>query len=203
MDASGATHKREREVLDAARQVFWQKGYAGTTIADIAERVGVLKGSLYYYVDSKEDLLMRIIQTAHDEAVEILTELTASELPALDRLFLFAERYVLWTLENLESVGLYFREWGNLTGDRRLKAEHQRKEFERFVRDLVRDAQRDGTASLDQDPQTTMFFILGSINSVWTWYRPQGPLRPDEVARRYGASAVAVATSTTYAARQD
>lgn len=192
------THKREQEVLDAARELFWEHGYAGTTIADVADRLGVLKGSLYYYVDSKEDLLMRVIQEAHDDALVILEEIAALDLPALERLHAFAERYVRWTLDHLEAVGVYFRDWSNLTGERRATVRRQRKVFEQFIRDLVGDAQREGSAPADQDPQTTMFFLLGAINSVWTWYQPKGALDAADVAARYAASAVATAIGTDY-----
>ena len=53
---------REHEVVEAAVKVFYEKGYAASTIQDVADVVGVLKGSLYHYISSKEDLLFRILQ---------------------------------------------------------------------------------------------------------------------------------------------
>lgn len=192
------THKREREVLDAATELFWRQGYGPTSVAAVAERLGMLKGSLYYYVDSKEDLLMRVIQEAHDEAVGILVDIESLEAAALDRLRLFVERYVLWSLENLERVGLYFREWHNLTGERRGTVRDQRKSFEAFIEALVILAQDEGAAPHEQDAHTVMMYVLCAVNSVWTWYRRGGPLTPEEVASRYGAMAVATVTGTRH-----
>lgn len=196
--STGSTHKRDREVLDAAIEIFWRKGYSAAYISDVADQLGMLKGSLYYYVDSKEDLLMRIIQAAHDDAVGILAEIEALEVSALHRLRIFVERYVLWSLENLESVGLYFREWHSLTGERRETVRQQRKAFERFVSDLIASAQREGDAPDDQDVHTLMFFLLSAMNSVWAWYRRDGPLTPQQVAGRYSTMVVATVTGTRH-----
>ena len=56
---------REQQILDAAAVVFYEKGYAAASIQDVADAVGILKGSLYYYIDSKEDLLFEILRDAH------------------------------------------------------------------------------------------------------------------------------------------
>lgn len=196
-EAASGTHKREREVLDAGIDLFWREGYSAASVAGIAERVGMLKGSLYYYVDSKEDLLMRIIQESHDEAVMILGEIAALEQPALERLRTFVERYVIWSLNNLERVGLYFREWRNLTGERRATVRDQRKAFEHFVAELIVAAQAAGEAPDEQDAHTLTFFVMSAVNSTWTWYRREGALTPEQVAERYGAMAVATVTGTT------
>src|SRR5947207_409360 len=61
--------RRQQEILEAAARVFHEKGYESTSIQDIADEVGILKGSLYYYIRSKEDLLYEIIRDIHDDAI--------------------------------------------------------------------------------------------------------------------------------------
>jgi len=65
---------RQAEVTQAAVEIFAQKGYRAASIQDVADKVGVLKGSLYYYIDSKEDLLWRIIEDVHKEWAAILQQ---------------------------------------------------------------------------------------------------------------------------------
>src|SRR5579883_2556775 len=75
----GASNQaRFDEVIDAASEVFREKGYLAATLQDIAGRLGMLKGSLYYYIDSKEDLLYEILRRAHLQGLEYIQQGTAT-----------------------------------------------------------------------------------------------------------------------------
>lgn len=177
---------RQEEVIDAAIKVFWKKGYSAASIQDVADHVGVLKGSLYYYIDSKEDLLFRIFDESHRQAMVIIEETAALEASsALDRLAAFFERWLLWYLRHLERVSLYFNEWRYLTGARRETVIEQRKFYEKFVRDLIIEAQAEGSVPTEVNPKLATFFLLGAINAVPTWYRANGPDRPEQIAETY------------------
>jgi AcrR family transcriptional regulator len=63
---------RRREIIEAAAEIFHRKGYSETSVQDIAEAVGILKGSLYYYIDSKEDLLFQMLLEVHEGAKGIV-----------------------------------------------------------------------------------------------------------------------------------
>ena len=75
--AKKARRNRESEVIDAAIRVFWLRGYSGASIQEIADEVGVLKGSLYHYIGSKEELLARIFQEAYEESLGVMSEINA------------------------------------------------------------------------------------------------------------------------------
>src|ERR1700679_3195574 len=84
VDSNGAPatpkgRRRDREVLRAATTVFYERGYASATVQDVADALGMLKGSLYYYIDSKEDLLYRLLLEIHDGVDEVLAEVEAAE----------------------------------------------------------------------------------------------------------------------------
>src|SRR2546423_12864337 len=102
---------RQAEVTEAAIEIFWQKGYRAASIQDVADKVGVLKGSLYYYIESKEDLLWRIIEDVHAQSSEILEESLALDVDPIERIRLFIERHVEWYLNNVKEVTVFFREW--------------------------------------------------------------------------------------------
>ena len=104
--------------MEAAVDVFRLKGYSAASIQEVADRVGVLKGSLYYYISSKEDLLARIVDEVHRQSTEILEEVQALPEPAIDRIRIYIERHVEWYLGNLSEVSVFFREWRHLSGDR-------------------------------------------------------------------------------------
>jgi AcrR family transcriptional regulator len=183
--ASKHSRQREREVLDAAIAVFSEKSYAAASVADVADRVGMLKGSLYYYVESKEDLLMRIMRQAHGEATEIVATVGELDLSASERLEEFIRRYVRWQIANAPQVGLYFGEWRSLTGQRREEVREQRKIFERFVSGLIADIHDEQPHLRQTDPHLLVFYVLTAINSVWAWYRPHGKQSPATIAEGY------------------
>src|SRR3954471_18714428 len=90
---SRAPRRRQQEILEAAARVFHEKGYESTSIQDIADAVGILKGSLYYYIDSKEDLLYEILEGIHAEALESVRKATAEGDP-LQRIRAFVAAHI-------------------------------------------------------------------------------------------------------------
>src|SRR3954454_2602664 len=85
-----AARKRDEEVMDAAARVFARRGYADASVQDVADELGILKGSLYHYIKMKEDLLFWLLEAVHRDVEEILEEVEAAQgLAPLDRLGLF------------------------------------------------------------------------------------------------------------------
>ena len=82
----GASRGRRAEVFDAAAQIFYEKGYEAASIQDIADQLGLLKGSLYYYISSKEDVLYEIIEELPRRNPELLRRHCGSDEPMMDRL---------------------------------------------------------------------------------------------------------------------
>ena len=114
-----APRRREQEIHEAAAQVFHEKGYESTSIQHIADSVGILKGSLYYYITSKEDLLYEIIQGVHEEALRNLEKTRAVEGNALQRLRAFAMYHFTFNAENRVKVAVFFQDFRSLTPERR------------------------------------------------------------------------------------
>jgi TetR/AcrR family transcriptional regulator, cholesterol catabolism regulator len=187
----GRKPNREARVLDAAIEVFYKNGYAASTIQDVADKVGVLKGSLYYYIDSKEDLLHRIFTESYEQSVVLLAEANALDAPPLDRLRSYFQAYVLWYLKNVERVSLYFNDWKALTGERRAEVIEQRAVYEKFITERIDEAKRDGTVAEEIETKYAVFFLLGAVNGVPTWYRRQGPDSPEHIAESYADMVIA------------
>jgi len=182
-------------VLDAAVRLFWEKGYAGTSIQDIADAVGILKGSLYHYVTSKEDLLFQIFERSHREAASIVDHVARLPLPALARLHRYVELYVRYYLDNIERVGIYHRERRYLAGERWEVMLEQRRHYERFVEQLLLEGQDAGAVQSDIDPRYAMYWLFGAINGITDWYRRGGPASPQAIALVYADMACATVAS--------
>ena len=111
--------RRDQEVLEAAAKVFHTRGYADASVQDIADELGILKGSLYHYIDSKEDLLFRLLQQTHDEVQAILDEVAAlPDLTPLERLAEYVRREVTYTSRNLAKMAIYYHDVDQLSDER-------------------------------------------------------------------------------------
>ena len=182
---TGRSKKREREILDAAAEIFRRQGYADTSVQDVADAVGILKGSLYYYIDSKEDLLFRVLSEVHEDANEIIEEISASDAPPLERLAEYIRRHVEYNARNLSKIAVYYHDVGLLSPDRQAKILEQRKRYESLVRSLVEEAQARGEVDPNLSPPLVANAVFGTINWIYTWYRPRGPASPEYLGRMY------------------
>jgi AcrR family transcriptional regulator len=187
--APRAASGREDEILAAAARIFREKGYHATSVRDIAESVGLLKGSLYHYIRSKEELLARLFDGALEGTVRELETIARSDASASDRLRDMVRAYVRAVTANLDAVGLYLREWRSLPapdlGRLRAKRHAMRALFEEVVAEGVRT--REFAAG---DEKVAALAILGMCNWIFEWYRPRGRLRPQDLANELAERAV-------------
>jgi AcrR family transcriptional regulator len=196
--AGGTPRRRNRkvDVVRAAVDVFWRNGYAASSVQDVADSVGVLKGSLYYYIQSKEDLLFQIIEDVHAQSREILDEVVRLDADPLERLRTYIERHVAWYLENVEEVSVYFRDWRSLTGARLEQAIDNRHSYERVIRDMIVQAQDRGDVDRGVDPKYASFYVLAAVNHVPDWYRRDGSDSPAHIAAAYADLTVGTLVGT-------
>ena len=187
---------RRVDVGRAAIDVFSRKGYAASSIQDVADSVGVLKGSLYYYISSKEDLLFEIIEGVHHQSRQILDEVLALDVSPIDRFRSYIELHVRWYLDNVEEVTVYFREWRYLTGERLETALEHRRGYEQIIREMISEAQTSGDVDAKVDAKYASFFLLAAVNHVPDWYRPAAGDSAAHIAAAYADLAVGTLRGT-------
>lgn len=178
-------HNRETDVIDAAIQVFYDKGYSAASVQDVADVVGVLKGSLYHYISTKEDLLFRIFAGSHTQAMQIMEDVVERNLPPRSRLETYVNEITHWYLANIPRVSIYFTEWRYVTGENAATVLKHRREFSQFFRTVLEegvDQLRPGV-----DPALAANYILGAINNIPVWYQPKGRHSAARVASEFAA----------------
>jgi AcrR family transcriptional regulator len=188
---SARAKRREREVLDAAAAVFARKGYAATSVQEIADAVGLLKGSLYHYIESKDALLYRLVSEVHDAVERNLEEVAA--IPGLSpraRIERYVERQVAYTLANLELIAVYHNDLQHLSRRRRARISARRRRQEEFIRALVVEGQRSGAADPALDPAIAANCVFAVLIWVYRWYRP-GRDDPETLPRACASFATA------------
>jgi TetR/AcrR family transcriptional regulator, cholesterol catabolism regulator len=188
---SRAPRRRQQEVVEAAARVFHEKGYEATAIQDIADSVGILKGSLYYYITSKEDLLFEVIEGVHEEAMKNLGRTAALDGNALQKIRSFVFTHCLFNAEHLVKMAVFFHDFRSLTGERRQVIVEARDLYDKFLRDLIRQGQAEKIICVDVDPKLSAITILGMMNWIYHWYRPGGELAAEDIAHDYADFVVA------------
>jgi AcrR family transcriptional regulator len=165
--------ERDAEVLRAAVRVFYERGYSDATVQDVADELGILKGSLYHYIKTKEDLLFWIFEDIHAEVGQILEEVRAAEgLSPLERLELYVGRNLEFNIDNLDRISIYYHDMDRLSADRLQQVVAARREHDRFVADLIKSAQDQGLSDPTVDPKLAANCVFATIIWTYRWYRP-------------------------------
>jgi AcrR family transcriptional regulator len=158
-------------LLAVAVEVFNERGYDGTSMEDLSRRLGISKSAIYHHVDSKEQLLSLALDRALDGLFEAVTAVRASPAAAIDRLEQLVRASVEVLVVQLPYVTLLLRVRGNTDVERQAMA--RRRQFDRVVAGLVKQAEADGDIRPDVDPAVTARLLFGLVNSLVEWYRPR------------------------------
>ena len=188
---NGRDSTREGEILTAAARIFREKGYHGTSVQDIAEAVGLLKGSLYHYIRSKEQLLARLFEGSLGDTIVELEKIATGNATATERLRDMVRVYVMSVTANLDAVGIYLREWRSLPAPELARVRARRRAMRRLFEDVITEGVKRRELSV-ADAKIAALAIIGMCNWTYEWYRPRGRLTPaalaDELADRAVAS---------------
>ena len=173
------------EIIAAAAKVFRTKGYHAATVQDIAEEVGILKGSLYHHCAGKEELLYLVVKEPIARLYATVDAIVAAELPAAEKL----QRATVAHLEAFDRhhphLFVYLRETANLTPRFRVSTQLSPKQYERFWQQILREGVKSGEFRADIDVQVVSYGLLGMLNWAYKWYEPGGRLGVQEVAAQF------------------
>lgn len=174
--------RRRDEILQAALRAFGEKGYHRTTLEDIAEHLGVRKTALYHYFPDKEALLYECHRESLVQLARILRE--AGRLPSpTAQLEHVVREHVRVMTDTLQGSPLAF-EVTALTGDKQARVIAARDRYEKRVRRIIDEGMKAGEFRKG-DPKVAVFVILGAINWIARWYRPEGSLHAPELGREF------------------
>lgn len=172
---------RKQQIYSTAGALFSQRGYHATSVRDIAQELNLQGGSLYAHIDSKEDVLWEIVQRAAAEFIEGVVPLASAPAAATERLRLMIRAHLRVVTHHLDDATVFFHEWRFLAPDRVRAVAEQRDRYEAAFRCVVEDGVGAGEFRA-VDPKLAALAVLSSVNWVYQWYRPDGPLSPEQVA---------------------
>jgi TetR/AcrR family transcriptional regulator, cholesterol catabolism regulator len=172
---------KQAEIALAAVKLFEQKGYHATSVQDIADEVGLQKGSLYHYIHSKEDLLLHIAHQAIAEFNQRLEKVLMEDIPAEKKLIKAIENHLTVSISNLQTTTVLLREAFSLGESPHQVIQDLTDRYLNLWTQILQDGQETGEFRV-VEPKITALALLGACNWVYRWYQPEGPLTAEEVA---------------------
>jgi AcrR family transcriptional regulator len=170
------------QISREAIRLFGERTYPSVGMRDISDAVGLLPGSLYTHIGSKEALLMRIVERGITHYLDALGPVADGEGSATQRLREVILAYMRTLDATLEQTRVAVFQWHYLGEENRARTVTMRVSFEQIFTRVVNDGVESGEFRVSRHPRLFTFEIIGLLNSVIHWYSPDYPLGADEIA---------------------
>lgn len=171
---------RAQEIYLLAAQLFVEKGVGSTSLADIAKALNITKAGLYYYFESKQELLYRIVELGLDNVKDEVLDPARGIADAEERLKFIILNHARLAAEGNHAVIIVSHEMNSLSFTQREAILTRRREYFEFVRDTLVEIQDRGKLN-NVDLTTATFTLFGMILWLSRWYRPGGKLSVEKV----------------------
>ena len=178
-------YKRER-ILEEAVKLFYQRGFSGTTLDDIASELGVTKPFIYTHFRSKVELLEAICRPTIELSLEAIAQAANSHGNATTRLHAGIVQFTKVVLQRQANIAVYFREEKNLTPAALDGINTLRKRFDYVLSQLIQEGADTGEFSVP-DVSVAALAIGGMVSWAYTWHRQNGRLSVDDVCDKMAA----------------
>jgi len=176
------SHDRAQEIYLAAAQLFFEKGFESTSVSDIASALKMTKAGLYYYFESKQELLFRIVTLGLDSVKDAVLDPAHLIEDAEERLRFILTNHARLAAEGNHAVIIISHEINALTFDQRVTVQNRRRDYFEFVRNTLVELHEEKKLR-DVDITTATFTLFGMILWLPRWYRASGKLSVEKVCR--------------------
>ncbi|HEY6641300.1 TetR/AcrR family transcriptional regulator [Povalibacter sp.] len=173
---------RWEAILQAATELFNRKGFHAASMQDIADLVGIKKGSLYYYVDTKEELLFQILRDLHQGGEALVEAANFRSIDPLGELRSLLLQMGIYAGKHAGRMEIFNRDFDRLTASQQKMILSERRLYWDAVVKLIRVAIRKGQVSDTLDPRVAAQAALRAVSSISHWYRGNGDLKIEQIA---------------------
>lgn len=181
VDRTELDSKPRVAIMNVAMHLFGKKGFNGTSMRDIANAVGLLPGSLYAHIESKEALLLEIVADGIGRFISAVEPHVASEGDPVRRLRQMIAAHVEVVADNPERSQVVFHQWRFLSADNLPQAIERRRRYESCYVQVVGDGVRCGLIKPDLNLRIAVLTILGALNWTPEWFSPGGKLSAAQI----------------------
>jgi len=172
------------DILDAAAQVFRQKGFHGASMSDIAASVNLQKASLYHHVESKQEILLALLDRALGMLTEHISAIASQDVPADQKLRNMICAYLTALADHADLTTVLLFEHRSLDKKSHIRHMPQRDRFEALWRDVFNEGVREKIFDC-KDTDMAVRALMGVMNWTLTWYRPEGEKSIEEISNQY------------------
>ena len=174
---------RKQQIEEKATTLFQERGYAATSMRDLAQVLGIEAASLYSHIKSKEEILQKICFRMADEFFEAWKDVTSEDSSFSAKMEKAVIAHVNVITKDTDASAVFFNEWRHLSEPFLSEFLAMRNDYEgRFIQ-IIKDGIATGEFE-DVDEKFMMLTILSSLNWTHNWYKPEGSLTPEEIASR-------------------
>lgn len=173
--------ERKKEILAQSQGILKDKGYAATSVRDIAKALEMEPASLYSHFKSKEDILKITCFEMADKFELAVKEVNDIYFNAEEKLRMAIKLHVEILTQNLDSAIIFIRDWRNLTGKSLEQFVAKRNVYEEGFREIVQTGIDEGVFK-ETDKKFAALTILSSVNWIVEWYQPDGKLNAEQIA---------------------
>jgi AcrR family transcriptional regulator len=171
-----------QDLLTVAGRLLRRKGFASTTVREIAEAAGMLPGSLHYRYSTKEAILLALMERGIATAIGAIRLAIDSSSDPIERIRLALRTHLRLLISDDNAIYLLLYEWRELAGEPREMMSRLRDRYDALWDGLLYRAVGTGRLRSGIDIKLIRLFVLGSINWVPQWYSPDGDRTPEEIA---------------------
>ena len=167
-----------QEILRTAARLFQQRGYDATSMNDVAAALKLSKGGLYHHFQSKDEILFEIMNHAMEITQErVLTPVRSIADPEQGLRALIRLHIEVVLSPRDREITVMLHENHPLPPTLRKRINTRKKEYVHFVENLITDVQRSRHAKGSVSPRAAAFALLGMMNWIYQWYKPEGDLQ--------------------------
>jgi AcrR family transcriptional regulator len=173
-------------ILEAAAQIFSEKGYHAASMQDIAEAVCLQKASLYHHVSSKQEILFDLLERALDLLIEQQEAVMEQHLNPEGKLRQAMKAYIRTLTDHLALSSVLLLEYRSLEPDLLLRHIPKRDRYEGLWRELIQEGKSAGLFNFS-DTAFAARALLGVMNWTIMWFKPKGSLTAEQIADQYAS----------------
>lgn len=184
LQIANPSKSRWNDILVASSRLFWERGFDATSIKDIGDAVGMLKGSLYYYIDTKEDLLVAILRGLHNDGEEIVAAVNFDAPHPLRELQHYLNKAVIFAGLNSERLAIFLHDFRKVPEEHRPLIIAERNMYVRTTQTLIESAQAKDIVPMTVDARVAAIAIMSAISGTHEWLRHSPELDLEQAAQQ-------------------
>lgn len=181
---SQLSQERWQQILEVATRLFKQQGFAGTSMQIVSDEVGLLKGSLYYYVSSKEELLFEVLRDLHQGGVQIIEEIVFDSGDPLGQLTAYLRKLTIYAGQHRDRLRIFLRDFHFVPAEHQEQIIAERDMYEVAAFRLFEEAKAKGLIDGSINSKVAAYSALGATSVTHEWYRPEGPVALEVIGQQ-------------------